>query len=103
MGQVATWFGDVTNFAHIDLLVKMIVHGVPVEVGGVGDLDAALPYGKYRSIGPYEENIISAIADDVRLGRVFVFRGKRQTASPVCACHLWVSRFPPRRSEMSTT
>ena len=72
-GQVAAWFGGVKKFAHTDLLVKIISHGVPVEVGGAGDLDAALRYGNHGSIGPYEDNIVSKIAEDVRLGRAFVF------------------------------
>ena len=87
-----------------DLLENIISHGVAVEVGGAGDIDAALRYGNHSSITPYQVNNIATIADDnVRLGRVFVFRGKRQAGSPVCACRLWVSRFRPGRSELSMT
>ena len=50
VGKVAACFGDVKKFAHIDLLVNIIAHGVPVEVGGVGDLEAALQYGNHSWI-----------------------------------------------------
>ena len=40
VGQVEARFGDVLIFAHIDLLVNIITHEVPVEVGGIRDLDA---------------------------------------------------------------
>ena len=40
-GQVAAWFRDVKKFAHSELLVNITSHGVPVEVGEAGDLDAA--------------------------------------------------------------
>ena len=86
VGQVVAWFGDVKKFAHIDLLVKIIVHGVPVDAGGVGDLDAALVYGNHSSIGPYEENITSKIADDVRLGRALVF--PREAADRIPGLHV---------------
>ena len=72
-GRVAAWFGYTKRFPQIDLLVKIITHGVPVAVDGGGDLGAALQYGNHRSIIPYEGNILCKIADDVRLGRAFVF------------------------------
>ena len=78
--------GDVKKFVHIDLLVNIIAHWVPVEVGGVGDLDAALVYGNHSSIGPYEENITSKIADDVRLGRALVF--PREAADRIPGLHM---------------
>ena len=65
--------GDVKKFVHIDLLVNIIAHGVPVEVGGVGDLDATLQYDNHSWISPYEDNIIYKIAEDVQLGRAFIF------------------------------
>ena len=72
-GRVAAWFGDTKRFPQVDLLVKVITNGVPVMVDGGGDLSAALQYGNHRSIVPYEGNILCKIADDVRLGRAFVF------------------------------
>ena len=50
----------------------MLAHGVPVHVGGVGELDAALRYGNHTSISPYE-NIVSKIADDMQLRPALVF------------------------------
>lgn len=81
VGRVAAWFGCTKRFPQIDLLVKIITNGVPVVVDDGGDLGAALQYGNHRSIVPYEGNILCKIADDVRLGRAFVF--PRDTADSI--------------------
>lgn len=61
------------RFPQIDLLVNSITHVVPVVVDGGGNLGAAMQYGNHRSIVPYEGKILSNLADNVRLGRAFVF------------------------------
>lgn len=46
---MASWFGDSKNFPRIDLAMDVIAHGIPVAVGTVGDLGAALRYGSHSS------------------------------------------------------
>ena len=46
--------------------------------GNAGDLGAALQYCNHSSVAPYASTVVAKIADDVRLGRAFVF--PRETA-----------------------
>ena len=85
-GRVAAWFGYTKRFPQIDLLLKINTNGVPVVVDVGGDLSAALQYGNHRSIVPYEGTILCKIADDVRLGRAFVF--PRETADRITGLRL---------------
>lgn len=67
------WFGRRKGFPAVDQLVSIADNGAPVEVDGVGDINAALTYSNHRSIVPHSEQILKKIWDDVRFGRAFVF------------------------------
>ena len=98
-GWVPAWCGYTKRFPQIYLLVKIITNGVPVVVNGDGDLSAALQYGNHRLVVPYEGNILCKIADDVRLGRSFVFPRETADRILVSVCQPQRLRCPPRRSE----
>lgn len=70
---VREWFGNVKRFKGIDLLVRIVTAGAPVEVGGQGDLPAALEYGNHSSVAQFEPQILEKIQEDLLLGRAFVF------------------------------
>ena len=71
--EVRRWFGDLKGFGDIDLLVKTVTEGAPVDVGGCGDLNAALCYGNHNSVDNFAPEIEAKIKEDLLLGRVFVF------------------------------
>ena len=56
-----------------------------------------MEYGNQSSIGPYEENIKSKIADDVRLGRAFVYPREAADRMPgLLMSPLGVAVFPSK-------
>ena len=50
-------------------------------VNGVGDLKAALQYSNHSSIDQYTGHFVAKVAEDVRLGRAFIF--PREMASRI--------------------
>ena len=62
-------------------MAQILSHGVPVRVNGVGDLKAALQYSNHRSIDQYTGRFGAKVAEDVRLGRAFIF--PREMASRI--------------------
>ena len=65
-------------FAEIELTSQR-VRGYMVN--GVGDLKAALQYSNHSSIDQYTGHFVAKVAEDVRLGRAFIF--PREMASRI--------------------
>ena len=79
--RVLEWFGGVKRFPHAQQVAQILSHGVPVRVNGVGDLKAALQYSNHNSINQYTGHFVAKVAEDVRLGRAFIF--PREMASRI--------------------
>ena len=80
--RVLEWFGGVKRFPHAQQVAHILSHGVPVRVNGVGDLKAALQYSNHSSIDQYTGHFVAKVAEDVRLGRAFIFPSRDGFAYP---------------------
>lgn len=71
--RVRRWFGDEKEFPGIEFLMEIVSQGAPVPVAGQGDLPAAVAYGNHSSASRFSPESLEKIAEDVALGRAFVF------------------------------
>lgn len=71
--KVRQWFGGVKQVPHIDLLVRMVSQGIPVQIAPGGDVDGALENGNNTSASQHKDLIQNKIKEDARYGRAFVF------------------------------
>ena len=79
--RVLEWFGGIKRFPHSQQVAQILSYGVPVRVNGVGDLKAALQYSNHSSVDQYTGHFVAKVAEDVRLGRAFIF--PREMASHI--------------------
>lgn len=87
VSRVQRWFGDMTRFTRIHLiLLRILFRGDPVEAKNGGYLVAELAYGNHPSALDHLQAIYDQLMQDVVHGRPLV--SALSSASEICPLHV---------------